>query len=1307
MKECDKSRSFIFIKNKKGNIRIIQKNYLILQPNNNNQSYNNMQKRFFLLFAMLLTMTMGAWAQVTTSSMAGKVTLEGSEEEIIGATVVAVHEPSGTRYTAVTNVNGMFAIQGMRTGGPYAVTVSYIGHQTKTIRNITLQLAETYNLPVWLAENTNDIAEVVVTGKATKLTVENMGASTNINNQQIVNMPTVNRNLTDITRLSPYGGSGMSFAGTDGRLGNFTVDGANFNNNFGLSSGLPGGGNPISIDAIEELQVVISPYDVRQTNFIGGGVNAITKSGTNTFKGSAYIYHKNENMQGDAIDHEQITGARDKDQNTTYGLTLGGPIIKNKLFFFVNGEYEQIPTVVNRWRAADGDNPADPDNFVSRTTATDMQLVSDFVRQKYGYDTGSYTSFPAENSNKKLLVRLDWNITDKHHLALRYNYTKNMAWKQPNASSMDGGSRMPNNRFSKASMSFANSLYSLDNDVKSWSIDLNSRLAENLSNQFLATYSKLDDIRGSNSSTFPFIDILKDDDNYMSLGYELFTWNNGVHNTVWNAKDDVTYYTGRHKIMAGLSFEHQMADNAYQRNGTGYYRYTSVDDFINGAAPEIVCLTYGYGGETNPAARVTYNKASFYAQDEWNLTNKLKLTYGLRVDGLFFDNGDLMTNNAILALDYDGRHIDTGKWPDSNITFSPRVGFNWDVFGNKSLKVRGGTGLFSGRLPLVFFTNMPTNGGMVQNRAQVNAKNAAKMGFTMNEFAGGLVTDAKGNATIEALYDKLVSLGYPATITPQDGVVPDAIAAVSSDFKMPQVWKSSLAIDYQIPVSFPFTVTLEGIFNKTVNAVYISDWATPSVGGFARFNGVDNRPIYPEGYRTNTKAFVLENTAKGYGWTANLTLNAQPFDWLSLMAAYTHTVNKELTGMPGNDAESAFYYVPTVEGPNNIRLHNSSYVTPDRIVANATIHDKCGNHYSFIYETWRGGYNTSYIMANDINGDSYNYDLIYVPTDQQVADREFRFVSTDDAVRFMDFVHKNDYLKKHQGEYAEAYSDYIPWVHRIDFGYKHDFCLNVGKTSHNLQLSFDMKNVLNFFNSSWGVTKIANLDFSTTPFNGAQYASVLKYEGVDADGYATFSTPKTINGDTKMWQSYHTLGQCWYASVGVKYMFEGKRRDDCGCNKDIEEKTVYVKDTKEIDRLNAEINRLRGQVSDLENRKPEKEIVTVDNSRVVTFPYLVNFTIGNSDIVNREKVNLETVAKMIKATPEKKYNVVGYADKQTGTPEGNAQLASGRAQNVYNILVNQYGVNPSQLVKDSKGGVDYMYMNDEQLSRSVIISEVK
>ena len=1097
-------------------------------------------KSLLLSFAAMLFVVSAA-AQVTTSTLNGKVS-DQQGEGVPGATVVAVHTPSGTQYYAVANAEGRFFINGMRAGGPYTVEVSCLGYNNVTYTDITLQLAEPYALNATLSDDTQMLSEaIVISEAASKFAAEKTGAATNINSAQITSLPTVSRSITDVTRLSPYGGNGMSFAGSDGRLANFTLDGANFNNNFGLSDGLPGGGTPISIDAIEEMQVVISPYDVRQTNFIGGGVNAITKSGTNTFKGTAYIYHRNENMRGDAVDGEQLPGARDKDRNTTYGFTLGGPIVKNKLFFFANFEKSMTPTVVNRWHGST-DGKADADNFISRTTVSDLQTVSNFVKSKYGYDTGSWTDFPANEDNMKILARIDWNISDKHKLALRYNYTLNNKWNSPNASSMDGGTRMASARMSKNSMSFANSMYSMQNIVHTFSLDLNSRLTDNLSNQFLATYSKLDDVRGTNSEEFPHIDILDGDvreegatpDIYMALGYELFTWNNAVHNTVANVKDDLTYYMGDHKFTGGVSFEYQMADNQYMRNGSGYYRYDSLSDFLNGATPEIVCLTYGYDGEQKPAARVQFYKAGIYAQDEWNVNDRFKLTGGIRLDGLFFNNSDLMTNAAIYKLNYypkinnyEETHIDTGKWPTSKVTVSPRIGFNWDVLGDKTLKVRGGTGLFSGRLPLVFFTNMPTNGGLVQYQAQINAKNAAKNGFSMDVFNGGLVTEG-GKATISALYNKLVGLGYPSTVKPEDGTVPSAVNAVDPKFRMPQVWKTSLAIDYSFPTSFPFSIEVEGIFNKTINAVSISDWSMKDVAGFARFNGVDNRPIY-NNFRNNTKAFVLENTSKGYGWSANVTLNARPIEGLSLMAAYTHTVSKEITGMPGSAAESAFTYVPTVEGPNYIQLHNSQYVTPDRVIASATHNDNSGNHFSLIYEAWRGGYNYSYMMVNDMNGDGYNYDAIYIPTDQEVSSGAFRFVSNDDAARIMDFVHGDAYLSKHQGQYAEAYSVYSPWVHRVDFSYKHDFSVKIGNTINTLQLSVDIKNLLNLFNSSWGVSKYMNPNIVE--------GRILKYEGVDAEGYATFSTPSTINANTQIWTSNHSLGQCWYASIGLKYLF--------------------------------------------------------------------------------------------------------------------------------------------------------------------------
>ncbi|MBQ6038443.1 MAG: TonB-dependent receptor [Bacteroidaceae bacterium] len=1089
------------------------------------------QLRILMLAVMALFISVGMQAQITTAAMGGRV-IDDMAEPVIGASVRAVHEPSGSVYGAVTNVDGRYSIQGMRTGGPYTVTVSYVGFSTQTFSNLTLQLGEVYNLNVDLSENIAQLGEVVVTATASKFAAEKTGAVTNINQATMVNLPTVSRSISDVVRMSPYSGGGMSFAGGDGRSTNFTVDGANFNNNFGLSSALPGGGTPISIDAIEEMQVVVTPFDVRQTNFIGGGVNAVTKSGTNTFKGTAYTYYKSENLHGTRLAGQDAARARDRQY--VYGATLGGPIIKNKLFFFVNAEYTKTPGVVNRWRAS-ADGVADKTNYISRTTLSDMQRVSDFMKQKYGYDTGSATNFPADESNKKLLARIDWNITQDHHLAVRYNYTKNTAWNSTNGNSSNTGYRLNGmNRLSEYSMAFANSMYSQDNVVKTISADLNSHFGSNLSNQLLFTYTKIDDIRGSNSAPFPFIDIMagystaadgtvtQTLEPYMSLGYELFTWNNGVHNNVTTITDNFTAYLGAHKLTAGISYEHQMANNAYMRNGTGYYRYRSLDDFLNSAAPEAVALTYGYDGEKNPAAQVRFNQYGLYAQDEWSLGNNLKLTGGIRFDNISFNNDDVMTNNAILALDYGGKKVDTGAWPKTNIQISPRFGFTWDVFGDKRLKIRGGTGLFAGRLPLVFFTNMPTNSNMVQyGPYSVNTKYnngvVTSRDPKLDQFAGRIVTDVNEMISI---------LGTPTSISPAEGAVGNEVNGVAHNFKMPQVWKSSIGIDYQVPVSFPLTVTGEFNYTDNINAVRLINWNINESALTERFQGADNRMIYPSNYTYNkTNAFVLSNTHKGYGWTANFTVNATPIENLDIMAAYTHTVMKEVTGMPGSNATSAWQGLYTVDGPNFAKLQNSQYVTPDRLIASVTYtYNK--DHFSLFYTGYSyNGY--SYYYSNDMNGDGIGYDLMYIPRN----DSEINFANEADRADFWAFVEQDKYLKNHKGEYAEAYSARAPWVHQFDFRWAHDFDLKVGNTNHKLQISADVENIGNMLHSSWGVPKF----FSAETNNGR----ILKYEGRDANNVPSFSLYRDSNGNApkKTWDYNRAYDNAWRIQLGVKYYF--------------------------------------------------------------------------------------------------------------------------------------------------------------------------
>ena len=1080
-------------------------------------------KKLLFLTTVMLTFALTAMAQVTNSALTGKVTMQDTKEEVIGATVLAVHEPSGTKYAAVTNTNGRYTIQGMRQGGPYTVTVSYIGYETKVYKDITLQLGETYNLNAWISENANELTEVVVSGKASKFAAEKTGATTNINNRTIQELPTISRSIGDLAKLSPYYGGSNSFGGMNGKMSNFTLDGANLNNNFGLSSNLPGGGNPVSMDAIDEVQMVVTPFDVRQSNFIGGGINAVTKSGTNTFKGTAYAYYTNEDMHGNRVDGVQ-NAEPNPDEQKTYGFTLGGPILKDKLFFFVNYERTESENIPTYWHPALSEaDAADAKTYTSRTLLSDMETISKFVKDKYGYDTGSASIYPGGITNNKYLARIDWNINQNHHLAVRFNHTNNSKWITPSATSRDVGG-LSAACVGIKSMAFANSFYNQENKVTTFSFDLNSRFGQNISNQLLVTYSDMDDPRSSNSDIFPMIDIMKDGDPYMTLGYELYTYNNRVQNTILTVNDNFTYYLGNHKITAGLSFEHQMALNNYMRQGTGYYRYASMDDFMNGAAPIGVALAYGYDGDNNPSSKVRFNQYGLYMQDEWNVIENLKLNAGIRFDNITFYNNDLKDNPLLASIDFGGRHLDVGSWPKTNIQISPRVGFSWDIFGDKSLKLRGGTGLFAGRLPLVFFTNMPQNSGMLQNLVYARSGDSR-----LANFAGGMVTD------IDQIREKL---GAPYSQDP-NGVVPSSVAGVDKNFKMPQIWKSSIAIDYQVPVSFPLSVTGEFTYSKNVNAVNLDNYNIRDVDdSWGHMAGADNRLLYPKDFRYNptytdatgaqktftNDACVLTNNHKGYGWTASIQLSAEPLKNLYITAAYTHTVNKEVTGMPGSNASSAWNYLHTVNGPNIIEVRNSSFATPDRIIANISY--KYGkDHYSLFYSGYSpSGY--SYVYGNDINGDGLAYDLMYIPRD----DSEILFKSEADRIAFWNFVEQDDYLKNHKGEYAEAYGARAPWVHTFDFKWAHDFDLKIGNTMHKLQLIANVENLGNLLNSKWGVAKqipgMSNYMFPLLSCTNA--ANVLKGE----------RPVFRMNTDlTKTWDYNHSYGQCWRIQLGVKYYF--------------------------------------------------------------------------------------------------------------------------------------------------------------------------
>ena len=1103
-----------------------------------------MKKLLTFFLAMIASVAM--MAQVTTSSISGKIVDENGP--LPGATVIATHIPSGSSYFTISNSEGRYTMQGMRVGGPYSIEVRYVGYTTSKSENVTLKLGETYRADFKLDSKANELGEIVVSGEAEKPVYNS--TSTTVNSEEIAVLPTITRSIVDVVKVSPYANN-MSFAGSDGRSTNFTVDGANFNNNFGLSSNLPGGGTPISVDAIEEVQVVVAPFDVRQSNFVGGGINAITKSGTNQFHGSAYTYYTNQTFRGNRLLGENL-GVRPEESTWTYGATVGGPIVKDKLFFFLNAERTEEPSEVIKYR---------PDN----ASASVLDEIYDKLKNDYGYDPGSYTDYPGGNNNLKLLARIDWNIDDNNKLMFRFNKTGNTQWNAPNGNSCDDNFRnRAFNRSGENAFPFSNNMYSMRNDVMSFATELNSRFSTQVSNQFIFTYTDINDQRGSNSKLFPHIDIMSGYEDFeatgnfipfTSFGYELFSYNNGVKNKVFNATDNVTYYTGNHKITAGVNWERQTASNSYMRNGTGYYRFASAEDFLNGEMPLSFALCVGNNGEANPRGEITYNQFGAYAQDDWNITDNFKLNFGVRADAMLFDNSQLMTNNAILEYNMGGNVVNTGKWPTNRVQVSPRIGFNWDVVDG--LTLRGGSGLFQGRLPLVFFTNMPQNAGMIQTL------------FSKNGFSGSIGQDPEGGyvvnytdatlAHLQALMkpdgtyitnvnDMVSALGLNTTVTPEDGQLSGDINGVDPNFRMPQIWKSMLGIDWDVPVSFPLTFTVEGMFNKTIYGVRLVDWnlkydMIANAGDNVRFNGPDKRVNYAllvdeEGNSNYTygshSAYVLTNSREGYGYTVNAAVSAAPFKNFDIRAAYTHTESKEISGMPGSAATSAYSGLYSIDGPTFVGLQRSQYVIPDKVTASVgymfpALFDGDGVRINLFYTAFSAGA-YSYFYSNDMNGDGLATDLMYIPNDVN----DLKWASVEDMNAFKTFMDNDPYLSTHKGQYAEAYAGRSPWKHLLDARIAKTFKKTYGKTTHCFELSVNAGNVLNMINSSWGLNR-----YSCYGAFDAYAVTPLKVDRIE-DNTPVFSMNK-IDGEypTSTYDRYNetNTNQCWSLMFGLKYSF--------------------------------------------------------------------------------------------------------------------------------------------------------------------------
>ncbi|MFO7574721.1 MAG: carboxypeptidase regulatory-like domain-containing protein [Bacteroidales bacterium] len=1062
----------------------------------------------------------------TTSAMNGRILDEGGSP-LPGATVVAVHVPSGTQYATITDISGNYRILNMRVGGPYTLSVSFVGYAKSNYTDIMLNLGESYVQDGVLQETATALGEVIVSAGLGNpiLNTDRTGAMTNISRREIAALPTISRSITDFVKYTPQA-RGNSFAGRDGRFNTITVDGAAFNNNFGLSSNpLPGGNaQPISLDAIEQITVNMAPYDIRLSQFTGASINAVTRSGDNTFKGSAYSYIRPKTFTGNTVEGNEVSGARDRNSQN-FGATFGGPIIENKLFFFVNAEYERENKPGVTWRPST-DGVSNSDLMISRTLESDMIRVRDHLINNYDYDPGKYKDFdPFQDLNTKILARIDWNINDSHKFTLRYNNVVGTSDQQTNSNSGPPNNVRNSGRISSESLAFSKAFYGFKNTVRSLTGEINSVFGNNISNKFLASYTFIQDTRTSDSEYFPFVDIWEDGDQYMSFGYELFTYNNDVTNKTLTIANNMSITLDNHTITGGVSFDRLFFRNSYIREGTTYYRYDSVDDFITGADPIGFGVTYGYGGNDAPGAELTFGFAALYGQDEWVVNPNLKLTYGLRLEMPFYFD-DMQGNPAIAALTFaDGQKVDVGSWPSPQLLYSPRLGFNWDVRGDRSLQVRGGTGLFTGLLPFVWFTNQPTNSGVIQ---------APEIGW------------GPGNAN---LVDLALNPDFKAFIASRPDLFPQSpstlpnnanVAQVGKDFKLPQIWRSSLAFDVELPFNMVFTG--EAMFSKDINAVkQVNLNLAEPVGNMA---GPDNRPYWTSGTRrvvgTIGSAMELTNSSEGYQYSLTGQLTKNFSRGLSGMFAYTYTMAMDITSNPGSAAYSAYSSNTAVGSLNDPGLSYSNFATPHRLVGNLSYRIEYGGHlattFSLVYQGFQQG-RWSYTYSNDLNGDGISSDLMYIPA----TETEINFVdysgmtAAEQQSAFWAYVNSNEYLSSRKGEYAERFGHIRPWMHRFDAKIIQDVFNNFGsERRYSLQVSLDILNIGNMINDSWGTytyNPLANYD-NVRPLRmvGAPTATNAPTFRLNANSIEQFEDLTTLK------KSIGT-SSTWGALLGVKLIF--------------------------------------------------------------------------------------------------------------------------------------------------------------------------
>jgi hypothetical protein len=1062
----------------------------------------------FLMAGIFLTNSLG---QITTSGLKGLV-VDEKNEPLTGATVVAIHSPSGTQYGVLTNADGRFQISNMRVGGPYQVTISFVGYNSQVYNDINLSLGNVSDIRLALTPSVTNLNEVIVSaGKNAIINSERTGAAINVSNEVVTAVPTISRGLKDFTKISPLAnnaGSGTSFAGANNRYNQFAIDGLVSNDVFGLTSSGTNGGQagiePISLDAIEEFQINIAPYDVRQGGFTGGGINAVTKSGTNKYTGSLYFYGNNQDLVGknEPISDTNNPVATYKDWQA--GFTVGGPIIKNKLFFFLSGELAKSVYPIGSL----------PGTSASAITLDEINRVLAVINRVSSYDPGSYLDINNETSSQKLLAKINWNINDKNKLVLRHSYTY--------------GENISNSRSSTALRFYNNGIF-FPSTTNSSGLELNSILSNNISNQLSLGFTRVVDDRDPIGDPFPTVLINLSGGRSITLGSEYSSVANKLTQNIYSLTDDVTLFKGKHTITFGTHNELYSFYNLFVQNIFGSYAYNSLANFetvgtVGEVAPTYYAKSYSFDTtddpyQTNGAAKWKAAQIGFYAQDEYQVADNFQVTGGLRIDvPLFFDKPEA---NDQFNTSYASQEVATGVLPESKIMWSPRVGFNWDVFSNKTTQVRGGTGLFTGRVPFVWISNQFSNNGQLNGTYSTGSSassatpitNPAGVKFTADPFSQKTATD----------YGKVAGRG--------------AINVVDKNLKFPQVFRTNLAVDQKLP--WGIVATVEGIFSKTYNNVNFIN-LNRKVDETYTFTGVDKRPRYGSASSASRldanfdEIIKFENTNQGYAYNIVAMLQKQFENGFNAMVSYTYGTSRDLNSGTSSVAYSNWRYVNNVYGLNDLRLTRSNFDLGSRITGLISYRKEYLNGLLAtqvsLYYNGQSGQPTSYIYNGDLNNDATSNDMIYIPASQSeinlVAITGTSPVTVADQWAALDkFISNDKYLSKHRGEYAERNASRLPFQNVFDLKVLQDVKVKVGSTSNKLQISFDILNIGNLINKKWG----ESLYLSNQQF------SLINYKGMSGTTPTfTYAPTGMTNGHA---YSVADLSSRWRMQIGLRYVF--------------------------------------------------------------------------------------------------------------------------------------------------------------------------